>query len=89
MKAVVLYYILIINIATFLIYGLDKWKAQRKQWRIPESALLILAAIGGSIGALAGMSLWHHKTQHPKFKFGVPLILLVQIAVVVLFLMES
>lgn len=89
MNTIVIYYLLIINILSFLIYGLDKWKAQRKLWRIPESVLFILAVIGGNIGAIAGMSLWHHKTQHRKFKFGIPLIFLIQIAVVVAFLMES
>lgn len=74
------YYLIGINVLTFLIYGIDKWKAKRDKWRIPEATLLILAAIGGSIGALLGMSVFHHKTKHRTFIIGVPLILLEQIA---------
>ena len=73
-------YLLIINIVTFLAYGLDKLKARRKMWRISENTLLGLAVIGGSVGALLGMRLWHHKTLHKKFRYGLPLIFLIQIA---------
>ena len=59
-----------------------KWKAKKGSWRISEATLLILAAIGGSIGALLGMKIWHHKTMHKKFKYGLPLILLAQIATI-------
>ncbi len=59
-----------------------KCKAKQGSWRISEATLLILAAIGGSIGALLGMKIWHHKTQHKKFKYGLPLILLAQIATI-------
>lgn len=76
-------YLLAINILTFLLYGIDKRKAKRAQWRIPESVLLGLAAIGGSIGAWLGMRVWHHKTQHKKFRYGVPAILVVQIVLLV------
>jgi len=69
-------YILIINIVTFFIYGIDKYKAKKAMWRIPESTLLLLAVIGGSVGAYFGMKIWHHKTLHKKFKYGVPIILL-------------
>ena len=87
-----LYYLIVINIVTFLVYGIDKWKAmsQRKVKtkqgcsRISEATLLMLAVIGGSIGALLGMKIWHHKTMHKKFKFGLPLILLAQIALIYL-----
>ena len=61
-----LYYLIAINIVTFLVYGIDKWKAKQGSWRISESTLLILAVIGGSIGALLGMKIWHHKTMHKK-----------------------
>ena len=71
-----LYYLIVINIVTFLVYGIDKWKAKQGSWRISEATLLILAVIGGSIGALLGMRVWHHKTMHKKFKYGLPLILL-------------
>ena len=71
------YYLIVINVVTFLVYGIDKWKAKQGSWRISEATLLMLAVIGGSIGALLGMKVWHHKT---KFKYGLPLILLTQIA---------
>lgn len=76
-------YILLINIVTFIAYGIDKYKAKKSRWRIPESTLLILAAVGGSIGALSGIKVFHHKTLHNKFRYGVPLILAAQIALAV------
>lgn len=77
-------YMAVINILTFFLYGIDKWKARRSKWRIEESTLLWLAAFGGSIGAWLGMNVWHHKTLHKKFTYGVPAILLVQIAIAIL-----
>ena len=77
----VLYYIVIINILTFIVYGIDKLKAKKGKWRIPESTLLLLAVFGGSIGAFLGMKVWHHKTMHKKFKYGVPLIIIIQFSV--------
>lgn len=79
---ITLAYLLAINVATFLVYGIDKLKAKRAKWRIPEATLLHLAAAGGSIGAWLGMKVWHHKTLHMKFRYGVPLILLLQIALI-------
>ena len=76
-------YLLAINIATFLLYGIDKYKAKKNQWRISEATLLTMAAIGGSIGAWAGMRLWHHKTMHKKFKYGIPVIIIMQVALAV------
>ena len=76
-------YLLAVNIATFFLYGIDKYKAKKSKWRISEATLLTMAAIGGSIGAWAGMRLWHHKTMHKKFKYGIPLIITLQIAMVV------
>ena len=76
-------YLLAINIATFLLYGIDKYKAKKSKWRIPEATLLTMAAIGGSIGAWTGMRLWHHKTMHKKFKYGIPLIIILQVALAV------
>ena len=75
-------FLLAINIATFLLYGIDKYKAKKGKWRISEATLLTMAAIGGSIGAWAGMRLWHHKTMHKKFKYSIPLIIIMQIALV-------
>lgn len=76
----------VINVVTFLIFGLDKWKAKRKAHheatrRVPEKTLFLLSAIGGSIGALIGMKAFHHKTLHKSFRFGVPAILILQIVV--------
>ena len=72
--------LIVINVLTFFIYGIDKWKAHRNKWRISEAALLWLTVAGGSIGALLGMKVWHHKTMHKKFKYGLPAILLLQVA---------
>ena len=83
MAIFLLYYLIIINIVTFLVYAIDKWKARRSKWRIPETTLLGLAVIGGSIGAWSGMKVWHHKTQHKKFRFGLPLIMIAQIALAI------
>ena len=69
-----IYYLMVINIVTFLVYGIDKIKAKQGSWRISEATLLIFAVIGGSIGAMLGMKVWHHKTMHKKFKYGLPLI---------------
>ena len=77
-----LIYLAAINIVAFFLYGIDKWKAQHDKWRITEATLLWIAVAGGSIGALLGMKLWHHKTQHAKFKYGLPTILILQIAAV-------
>ncbi len=82
MTNVLLYYLIVINIVTFLVYGIDKWKAKQGSWRISEATLLILAVIGGSIGALLGMKVWRHKTMHKKFKHGLPLILIIQIILI-------
>ena len=73
-----MYYLIIINIAAWLMYGLDKWKAKSGAWRIPERTLLLTALLGGSAGALAGMLLFHHKTRKPKFTVGVPVMLAAQ-----------
>lgn len=80
MKYIVLIYLVGINVVTFFLYGIDKWKAKRAKWRIEEATLLWWAACGGSIGALLGMKAWHHKTLHRKFTWGVPAILIAQIA---------
>ena len=76
-------YLLAVNIVTFLLYGIDKFKAKKGKWRISEATLLTMAAIGGSIGAWAGMRLWHHKTMHKKFKYGIPVIIILQVALAV------
>ena len=78
-----LFYLATINIVAFFIYGIDKWKAKRSKWRISEATLLVVAVLGGSIGAWLGMKTWHHKTLHKKFRFGVPLILTAQILLLI------
>ncbi len=78
---ILLYYLLIINIAGFLSMLVDKQKAIHNKWRIPENTLMTISLIGGSLGALLGMYIFHHKTRHIKFKFGIPLILFLQIVI--------
>jgi uncharacterized membrane protein YsdA (DUF1294 family) len=76
-------YLVIINALGFIIMRIDKQKARRGHWRIPERTLMTIAAIGGSAGCLAGMYLFRHKTKHLKFKLGIPLILAAQILVAI------
>ena len=73
-------WLLVINLATFAVYGADKRRARRGAWRVPERTLLLLPLLGGSIGALLGMRVFHHKTKHWYFVWGVPAILLAQLA---------
>jgi len=87
MLSTLTFYLIGINVLTFLLYGIDKWKAQKSKWRIPEETLIWLAIVGGSIGALIGMYLFRHKTKHRKFTLGVPVIILAQ-AVVIYFLLK-
>ena len=77
---IVIMYLAGINVLTFLLFGIDKYKAKRSKWRVSEATLVGFAVVGGSVGAWLGMKVWHHKTQHNKFRFGIPLILLAQIA---------
>ena len=78
MRSVMLY-LLAVNIAAFILYGLDKHKAQKDQWRISEKTLLGIAVIGGSAGAIAGMFFFRHKTKHWYFRYGLPVMLILQI----------
>lgn len=80
---IIIYYLFIINALAFIIYGIDKLKARKGRWRISEATLLLLALVGGSIGSWLGMKVWHHKTMHLKFKYGLPAILLLQLALAV------
>lgn len=80
------YYLIIINAVAFILMLADKQKARKHRWRIPEATLMGCAALGGSIGALAGMYLFRHKTKHPKFTLGIPAILLIQLALAYLLL---
>lgn len=78
-----MYYLPAINALSFILFGLDKYKAKKGKWRISEATLLMMAVIGGSIGAWTGMRLWHHKTMHKKFKYGIPIIIIMQVSLVV------
>lgn len=74
-----------VNLAAFLVFGLDKWKAKRKEKkdsvrRVPEKTLFLLAVLGGSVGAILGMRVFHHKTLHKRFRYGLPAILVLQLA---------
>ena len=105
---IVLIYLAVINVVTFFMYGIDKWKAASKRgqsqtrlsyaeheqarpkvkakkskWRIRETALLGLAVLGGSLGAWLGMKVWHHKTLHKKFRYGVTAIIIAQLTLIV------
>ena len=82
LHSLMMYYLLAVNVVAFAAFGIDKYKAKRGLWRISEATLLLLAVVGGSLGALMGMRIWHHKTQHAKFRFGLPLIILAQISLI-------
>lgn len=77
---IVLQYLAIINVIAIVVYGWDKLCAIQHRWRVPEKTLLAIAVVGGSLGALFAMSLFHHKTLHLKFKYGVPVILILHVA---------
>ncbi|MBR4804168.1 MAG: DUF1294 domain-containing protein [Bacteroidales bacterium] len=81
-------YLVVINVVTFVLYGIDKWKARHSKWRVAEAVLLGMAVIGGSVGAWLGMAVWHHKTLHNKFRYGIPLILVAQIALLIFFVVK-
>ena len=79
-------YLVIMNITAFAVYGADKQKAKKGKWRISENTLLLLAVLGGSIGAIGGMKLFHHKTKKATFSVGLPVILILQVALLAAFL---
>ncbi len=82
----ILIYLSVINLAGFLSMGLDKSKARRNKWRIPEATLFLFAIFGGSIGCLLGMRTFHHKTQKPRFYIGIPIILGIQVVILLYFI---
>lgn len=82
-------YVIIVNIAGFTAMGIDKKRARRKAWRIPESTLFLIALIGGSIGSIAGMYFFRHKTLHRTFVWGMPAILIVQVLAILYLLFGS
>ena len=75
-------YLAVVNVVAFALYGIDKYKAKTGAWRIPEKTLLGVAVLGGSVGAMAGMKYFHHKTKHWYFRYGLPVIFLLQAAAV-------
>lgn len=75
----ILLYLLAMNLLLFAVMGIDKYKAKHQLWRIPERTLFVLAAIGGSLGGILGMRIFHHKTLHPQFRYGFPAILILQL----------
>ena len=77
-------YLAVVNLAAFALMGVDKRRAKRGAWRIPERTLFLPAILGGSPGAILGMQMFRHKTRHRQFAVGIPLILLVQLVIVVL-----
>ena len=84
--ALLVCYLLVMNLITFFVFGIDKWKARRKRThestrRVPEKTLFLLSILGGSVGALLGMKVFHHKTLHKSFRYGIPAILALQILI--------
>lgn len=75
----VLVWLVVINLIAFALMGLDKWKARRDAWRIPEKTLFLAALLGGALGSTVGMHLFHHKTRHWYFRFGFPVLLILQL----------
>ncbi len=84
--SLIILYLLAVNLVSFIVMGIDKKKAQKRAWRIPESTLFVLAIIGGSIGSVIGMQLFRHKTRHWYFVYGMPAILILQILLVLILL---
>ena len=85
MNTILLIWVLAWTLIAFALMGVDKWKAKHDSWRIPEKTLFLSAILGGTVGGLAGMYLFRHKTKHLSFTVGMPLILAVQV-ILVLFL---
>lgn len=79
----IIIYIITINVVTFLVMWLDKRKAKKGRWRIPENTLLLFVLLGGGIGGIAGMYIFHHKTQKAKFVIGFPVILICEILIII------
>ena len=83
---IILCYLFFINVLGFILMGLDKYKARRRKWRIPERTLFLAAILGGSAGSILGMQIFRHKTRHTAFVIGMPCILIIQIILAILFL---
>ena len=81
---IIIVYVVMMNLVSFALMGIDKYNAKKKAWRIPEATLFLFAIFGGSIGSILGMFLFHHKTRHWYFLFGLPLILILQLVCIYL-----
>ena len=79
MERILVVYLLAINLLAFILYGIDKKRARKREWRISEKTLIGIAVIGGCVGAILGMHIFHHKTRHWYFRYGLPLILIIQV----------
>lgn len=86
MSKQLIFYLITVNLVTFVFYGIDKYKAIHHRWRISEFFLLLMTFIGGSLGAVSGMSLFHHKTRHLKFKILVPLFFILHVMFIVVYI---
>lgn len=85
MRELLCIYLVLVNLIVFVMYGIDKRKAKRKKWRIPESSLIFSSFLGGAFGAFIGMHLFHHKTRHRSFQILIPISLLLWIGIVIYF----
>ena len=88
-KIIVISYLVIINITSYAMMGIDKQKAKKGAWRISEATLFMTAILGGSIGSILGMKHFRHKTKHWYFKYGMPAILILQITAIILFVTHA
>ena len=79
MERILVIYLLAVNLFAFILYGIDKKRARNREWRISEKTLIGIAVIGGSVGAILGMHVFHHKTRHWYFRYGLPVILIIQV----------
>lgn len=86
LKQFLVLYFIVLNLTGFALMGIDKRRARKHLWRIPEKTLFLASLLGGSIGTLAGMYIFHHKTRHWYFVAGMPAILILQTAVPMYFL---
>ena len=89
LSSLLLLYLIGINLIAFFLMGIDKYKARKNRWRIPEKTLFLSAILGGSIGAILGMQIFRHKTKHASFVVGMPCILILQILLILLILFRK
>ena len=88
-RMVLFYWILAVSLIAFVLFGIDKEKAARRKWRVPEKTLFLFAALGGAPGALLGMLVFRHKTKHPAFTAGIPAILLLWVLLILIALWQG